>query len=73
MSKSKDVSTIEYIDNSLQQIGSEAIERVRELVQSDDERIATKNAHYAIDHIRGKAVTRSVSVTGRLNIQSVLE
>lgn len=63
----------EYIDDQLQQIGSEAIDRVSELVQSSDERIATKNAHYVIDQIRGKAVQRSISLTGKLNIQSVLD
>jgi len=63
----------EYIENTLEQIGSEAIDRVSELVQSSDERIATKNAHFVIEHIRGKAVQRSVSLTGKLNIQSVLD
>lgn len=71
--KSSDITASEYIDNQLEQIGSEAIERVGSLVQSEDERIATKNAHYVIDHIRGKAVQRSISVTGKLNIQSVLD
>ena len=66
-------SVSEYIENQLEQIGSEAIERVAELVQSSDERIATKNSHFVIEHIRGKAVQRSVSLTGKLNIQSVLD
>jgi hypothetical protein len=73
MSKSKDMNVGEYIDNQLQQIGSDAIDRVGELVLSEDERIATKNAHYIIDHIRGKAVQRNISLTGKLNIQSVLD
>ena len=62
-----------YIDNSLQQIGSEAIERIGELVFSQDERIATKNAHYVVDHIRGKAVQRNLNASVKLNIQSVLD
>jgi hypothetical protein len=71
--KREGVSTSEYIEDQLQQIGVEAVQRVSELVQSRDERIALKSATYAIDHIRGKAVSRSISVTGRLNIQSVLD
>lgn len=62
-----------YIENQLEQIGSEAIDRVGELVQSSDERIATKNAHFVIEHIRGKAVQRNISVSAKLNIQSVLD
>lgn len=73
VTKSKDVAVGEYIENSLEQIGSEAIDRIGELVHSEDERIATKNAHYVVDHIRGKAVQRNISLTGKLNIQSVLD
>lgn len=71
--KSKQVSAIEYIENGLEQIGSEAIERIGELVHSEDERIATKNAHFVVDHIRGKAVQRSITATTKLNIQSVID
>lgn len=66
-------NALEYIDDTLQQIGSDAIERVGELVHSEDERIATKNAHFVIEHLRGKAVQRNISATVRLNIQSVLD
>lgn len=73
ITKNKEVSTVGYIENQLEQIGSDAIDRVGELVHSEDERIATKNAHFVIEHIRGKAVQRSISVQGKLNIQSVLD
>lgn len=71
--KSNIVNASEFIDNSLQQIGAEAIERIGELVHSEDERIATKNAQYVVDHIRGKAVQRSITATTRFNIQNVLD
>lgn len=71
--KSQSGNVQEYIENSLEQIGSEAIERVGELVHSEDERIATKNAHFVIEHIRGKAVQRNISAKVSLNIQSVLD
>lgn len=73
VAKNRDVSALEYIENGLEQIGSEAIDRVGELVHSEDERIATKNAHFVIEHLRGKAVQRNISATVRLNIQSVLD
>lgn len=71
--KSKDVLAGEYIENAMQQIGSEAIERIGEMVHSEDERIATKNAHFVVDHIRGKAVQRNITAHTKLNIQSVLD
>lgn len=71
--KSNIVNAGEFIDSAMQQIGAEAIERIGELVHSEDERIATKNAQYVVDHIRGKAVQRSITATTRFNIQNVLD
>lgn len=71
--KSEAIPTLQYIDDSLQQIGAEAIQELGELIHSNDERIKSKNVHYAIDHLRGKAVQKSVTLTGKLNIQSVLD
>lgn len=73
LAKTPDQTTPDYIDQSMQQIGTRAIERISELVNSNDERIATKNAQYIIDHIRGKAVQRTESKHLSLNIQSVLD
>jgi len=73
VAKNRDVNALQYIENGLEQIGSEAIDRVGELVHSEDERIATKNAHFVIEHIRGKAVQRNITANVRLNIQSVLD
>jgi len=71
--KSDSMPTLQYIDDSLQQIGAEAVQELGELIHSHDERIKTKNVHYAIDHLRGKAVQKSIALTGKLNIQSVLD
>ena len=73
VAKSKNMNALEYIENGLEQIGSEAIDRIGEMVHSEDERIATKNAHFVVEHLRGKAVQRSISATMKLNIQSVLD
>lgn len=71
--KAKAMDSGEYIDHKMQQIGVEAIERVESMVQSPDERIATKNAHFIIDHVRGKALQRSETKHLNLNIEAVLE
>lgn len=71
--KAQTVNTGDYIDQSLQQIGAEAVQELGELIHSTDERIRTKNVQYAIDHIRGKALQRSESKHMSLNIQTVLE
>lgn len=63
----------EFIENQLQQIGIDAVNRLGMLVNSSDEKVAGVNTRYAIDQLRGKAVTKSVSLVGKVNIQSVLD
>lgn len=71
--KSNNMSAEAYIEDKLQELGSKAIDRIGQLTQSKDEAIATRNAQYVVDHIRGKAVNKNVSVTLKHNIQSVLD
>lgn len=71
--KSNQTNSIDFIEDTLQQIGVDAINRVGKMVNSSDERIATKNAHFVIDHLRGKAVQRSESKHLNLTIETVLE
>lgn len=71
--KSKGIATGQFIDEHLEQIGVDAINRLGELVNSTDERVAQKSVHYTIDHIRGQATKKSISITGKLNIQNVLD
>jgi hypothetical protein len=71
--KSRQLDAGEYIDNRMQRSAIRAIERVGELVESPDERIAIKASMFLIDHVRGKALQRSESKHLNLNIQSVLE
>lgn len=69
---SKDVPAEVFIDDQLQQIGIDAVNRVGKMINSSDERVATKNAHFVIDHIRGQATKKSIAVTAKINIESVL-
>lgn len=71
--KRQNESISEYIENGLQQIGESAVSKLSELVNSDDDNVALRATTYTIDHLRGKAVTRNISVTGKMNIQSVLD
>lgn len=70
--KSAQQNTIDFIDDQLQQIGVDAVNRLGKLVNSVDEKVATKNAHYVVDHIRGQAVRRTESKSLQLNIEAVL-
>jgi len=71
--KSKQMNTEVFIDEQLQQIGVDAVNRLGEVVQSPDEKTALKASMYAIDHIRGQATKKSIALTGKLNIQNVLD
>lgn len=71
--KSENIPTSQYMNDSLDQIASEAIQELGELIHSNDEAIRTRNVHYAIDQTRGKAVTKSIAIVGKTNIQSVLD
>lgn len=71
--KSETQDTNSYIDDQLQQIGIDAVNKVGKLVHSTNEAIATKNSQYVIDHIRGQATKKSIAITGRINIQNVLD
>jgi len=71
--KAENENALDYIENSLQQIGVDAVQRVGKMVNSVDERVATKNAHFVIDHIRGKAVQRQEGKHLNINIEAVLD
>lgn len=71
--KSEEQNSVDFIDDTMQQIGVDAINRVGKLVNSSDEKVATRNAHYIIDHLRGQAVRRSESKHVALTIEAVLE
>lgn len=71
--KAENMPTSQYMNDSLDQIAAEAIQELGELIHSNDEAIRTRNVHYAIDQTRGKAVTKSIAIVGKTNIQSVLD
>ena len=71
--KTVEKSTEVFIEEQLQQIGVDAVNRLGEVISSPDEKTALKASMYAIDHIRGQATKKSIALTGKLNIQNVLD
>lgn len=71
--KSEEVDSLTYINNTMEQIASEAMQELGELIHSPDEKVRGVNVRYAIDHVKGKAVAKTISLTGKVNIQSVLD
>lgn len=71
--KIKEESSEQFIDTQLQVIGVDAVNRLGELVGSADEKTSLKAVMYSIDHIRGQATKKSIALTGKLNIQNVLD
>lgn len=63
----------EYLDMYMQQSAITAANRLEELVNSENEKIATQNVHYVLDHVRGKAIQRSVTAHAKVNIQDILD
>lgn len=72
LEKTELMSTTEYIDNSLQQMASNAMDRINKTIMGRDETLALNASKYVTDHLRGKAVTRSENKTLSINIESVL-
>lgn len=61
-------SKAQEVMNLIEEKSVHAAERVFRLVDSSDEQVATKNAHYILDHMLGKATQKSVSQVTRINI-----
>lgn len=71
--KSEELEGALYVDKQLDKVAITAMNRVKEIVQSDDERTALKASMFVIDHVRGKAVQRTENKNFNLTIEGVLE
>jgi len=60
------------IQKNLEKMSKSAIKRIETLIQSEDEAIATTNAWKTIEHVRGKAVTRSINLHDSASIEDAL-
>lgn len=62
----------DYVPQRVQQIAKAAIDRIEDMVNSTDERIATQNSHFIVELAIGKAVQRSETASVNLNIEAIL-
>lgn len=60
------------IDIKLQKLAKSATKRVEEMIQSDNEQIATTNAWKVIEHNIGTPVKRNINLTAKANLEDVL-
>lgn len=60
------------IDQKLQKMAKSATKRVEELIQSDNEQIATANSWKVIEHNIGTPVKRNINVNTSATLEDVL-
>lgn len=62
----------DHVPNRIQQIAVQAVERINDIVNSTDERVALSASEFIIDHAIGKAVQRNDNVNLNVNIENLL-
>lgn len=72
MSKAEPSTGIAYIEEALGELAVEAVDRIRGVISSVDEKNALKASMFVFDHVRGQAVKRSESRTIKVSIETVL-
>lgn len=68
--KNQDIK--QKIDIKLQKMSKSATKRIEEMIQSDNEQIATTNAWKVIEHNIGTPVKRNINLTAKANLEDVL-
>jgi hypothetical protein len=48
------------------------MKRIQELIQSDDEAIATTNSWRVVEQLRGKPIARNLNMTAKVSIEDAL-
>lgn len=62
----------EKIQKKLENMQPKAMKRIKSLVMSEDEAIATQNAWRIVEHLRGKPVARNLNINTNANIEDAL-
>jgi hypothetical protein len=60
------------IQQNLEKMSKKAIKRIDELIQSEDEAIATTNSWKTIEHIRGKPIAKNLNMNANVSIEDAL-
>lgn len=69
----QEVDSSDYVEERLEQISEQAIDRIESVVNSTDTASALNASKFVIEQRRGKAVQRNINHNTNLNIQAVLE
>lgn len=69
LKKSED--SIKYVDDKMIELSVSAINRVGEMIESKDESIATRNSHYILDHVKGKATQKNININTNMTIDDI--
>lgn len=71
--KAENMPTSQYLEEGLQQIAANGVRELEQLGRDGDDKMRFNVAKLAIEHVRGKAVSRSIAITGKVNVQSVID
>lgn len=62
----------EKMQKSLEKMSKPAMKRIQEMIQSEDESIASQNAWKVVEHIRGKPIAKNLNMNAKVNIEDAL-
>lgn len=60
------------IQKNLEKMHPKALKKIDELINSDNEAIASANAWRVVEQLRGKPVARNLNLTAQVNIEDAL-
>lgn len=65
-------SQVEYQKQKLELLATKAVDRVEQLIQSDNEMVATTNSWKAIEQVQGKATQRNINLNASITLEDML-
>lgn len=66
------VNHIEYQKNKLEQLATKAVNRVEQLIDSDNEQVASMNSWKSIEQVQGKAIQRNTNLNIEANVSDII-
>lgn len=66
------LNEIEYQKNKLEKLATKAVNRLDSLINSDNEKVATKNIWNTIHQVQGKPLTKQVNLNADVSIELLL-
>lgn len=67
------INHLEHQKQKLEKLATKAVEKVEQLIESENEQIATTNAWKTIEQVQGKAMTKNLSITATDTLEEVLK